>query len=852
MIYILIVLAGITVIFILGYRIYSGIGTNQINTSLINTSLDIKYHVTAIYLKLDESSGNFGIRLPKEYLHNLDSVAQRISLTLNNEKLESAYQFPLIDDIIRKEFVGLKKMLIEYKELAIRKSELRKINISDAGLNNEFLFLYEKILNTSKNVKEKLDQVVLADLEDFKTTHFILIVVSSLFLIFVIIIFSRLEYYRARTMKTVREKESVLEEALREHNLAEEALLESENRLSRLIGNLPGTVYRCKNDEKRTMQFISEGCQLITGYKSAELTNNERTPYSHIIHHEDLMNVKKQINAALEKKKPFQLVYRIFTAHGYEKWVWEQGVGIFSDKGIVLAIEGFIIDITEQRTAESQLTLLSTALETAANGIMITDVKGNIVWINGTFTKMTGYTAKDILGKNASMLKSGRHNQSYYNELWDTISSGEVWRGELINKRKNGSFYDEEITISPVKDVTGQISHYIGIKDDISERKQADIALRESEERFRGLYENATIGIYQTNTEGKVLMANQRMVDMLGFKSFEALHFVDFEKRYVSPDERKAFKEIIERKGVVTGFESAWRRTDRSIIYLRESARAIRNERGKIKFYEGTLEDITDRKRAEYALIEAKERAEKSDQLKTEFLAQMSHEVRTPINAVLSFSNMIREEVEEQVDDELKEGFKIIDIEGKRVIRTVDLILNMSQLQTDTYAPIIQMVDVCNDVVTGSYDEYKPMAEEKGLEFTIMKKTDNTFAMVDEYSIKQIVNNLFDNAIKYTQRGKVEVIVERDEEKRMLIHVKDTGIGISKEYQKILFTPFTQEEQGYSRKFDGNGLGLALIKKYCELNDAEIKVESKKGKGSTFTLIFAPQPSLGTERKNSP
>ena len=264
----LILLIGIIAIFVLGYKIYSYLGANRINASLINVSLEINYHAAIVFSRLDQSSDNTGILLPKEYLHDIDSVAQRISLILNNEKLESTFNLPLVEDSIREEFLDLKKMLIEYKELAIRKSELRKINLSNASLNNAFSSLYRDISDASTNVKEKLDQIVAADLEDFKSTNVTLMFVTSAFLIFVIIVFSRFEYHRSRTARTIKEKEMVLEGALREHNLAEEALMETENRLSRLIANLPGTVYRCKDDEKRTMQFISEGCHLITGYKS--------------------------------------------------------------------------------------------------------------------------------------------------------------------------------------------------------------------------------------------------------------------------------------------------------------------------------------------------------------------------------------------------------------------------------------------------------------------------------------------------------------------------------------------------------------------------------------------------------
>ena len=837
--YFFIVVLGLIVIAVIGYSLYLGIETNKAHTLLANTALDIKYKTTAANLKLNDFLATKDIKHLQSAWNELDSADHNINKILYSTDLNGGFIFPTIDEAVKTELFGLKNMLWEFKDLTNRRSEIESFNNRNINHEAEFNFRYKEILEAADRVKTKLDIVRANDLDNFKIIHYALIGITLLSMIFVFGLFSKFDRQRADALKTIQESNEQLEREISEHRQADNALRESEKRLSRLMGNLPGTAYRCKPDDERTMEFISNGCLPITGYKPEDFIDNEKISFLDIIHPEDKAHTKEQVEKALAEKKPYQLVYRIITAPGFEKWVWEQGVGVFSDKGFVKALEGFILDITEQRTAESQLLLLSTALETAANGIMITDAEGNFVWVNAAFTRMTGYTGNDVLGKNASILKSGKHQKSYYKELWDTINSGEVWRGEMINQRKNGSFYDEEITISPVLDTSGKISHFIGIKTDITARKHADKALRESEERFRGLYENATIGIYQTSPDGKVIMANPTMVKMLGFNSFEDLHFIDIEKGYTNSDQRKKFRVSIEKEGIVTGFESAWRRSDRNIIYLRESARAIKDDQGKMLFIEGTVEDITDRKRAEYALIEAKENAEKSDRLKTEFLAQMSHEIRTPINALLSFANMIREEVEDKVDEDLKEGFKIIDIEGKRVIRTVDLILNMAQLQTDSYVPSVQMIDLYTDVIAGAFDEYEQIAADKGLQFLLMKKTDNTLAMADEYSMRQIVTNLIDNAVKYTAKGKVEVIIERDEDERLLIQIADTGIGISKEYLPILFTPFSQEEHGYSRKFDGNGLGLALVKKYCELNNAEISVESEKGKGSTFTIIFA-------------
>ncbi len=507
-------------------------------------------------------------------------------------------------------------------------------------------------------------------------------------------------------------------------------------------------------------------------------------------------------------------------------------------------MEGFVTDITEQKTVEDQLYLQSTALEAAANAIVITDKEGKILWANTAFSKLTGYLTKEILGKSLSFLKSDRHDKAYYEYLWNTIKSGKIWHGEIINKRKDESLYDEEMIITPVTNPEGEIIHFVAIKQDITERKIAEKALIESESRFRGLYENATIGIYRTTMDGKILMANPTLVKMLGYNSFDEMINLRAEQAYYEKTTRDRFKQKIESDGKVIGFEAAWKRADSTFIFIRESARAVRDDNGRIMYYEGTVEDITDKKKAEQELIKAKEKAEQSDKLKTEFLSQMSHEIRTPMNVIISFNNLLKEELSDKVDDEMKNNFSVIEDEGKRIIRTVELILDMSEIQTGQFSPVFKEMNLYGDVLKPVHSEFVPVANRKDIVFDLVKKTDLTKISVDEYSIKQIFKHLIENAIKYTEKGKVEVVIDVDPNRKLYVQVADTGVGIADEYLPLLFTPFTKEEVGYTKKFEGNGLGLALVKKYCDANSVELKVVSKKGKGTIFRVTFSKPASI--------
>ncbi len=323
--------------------------------------------------------------------------------------------------------------------------------------------------------------------------------------------------------------------------------------------------------------------------------------------------------------------------------------------------------------------------------------------------------------------------------------------------------------------------------------------------------------------------------DLEEFKTLEASVAL-----YNDSSTRRLFTEIIEKAGEVYGFETIAKKKDGTAFYIRESARLVKDENGKILYYEGIIEDITSQKQAEEKIIEAKESAEQSDKLKTEFLAQMSHEIRTPINVILSFSNLIKDEVRGLISKELQNSFSIIDNASRRMIRTIDLILNMSQLQTGSYQSRMGSVDVHKDVLIPLYPEFSRLANEKNLRLIINKRIEDSNIYGDEYSLRQIFDNLIHNAIKYTPKGSIELNIEKGGNSHLKVEVLDTGIGISEQYLPNLFKPFTQEEHGYTRKYEGNGLGLALVKRYCELNKAEIKVESIKNKGTKFTLLFPP------------
>ncbi len=237
-------------------------------------------------------------------------------------------------------------------------------------------------------------------------------------------------------------------------------------------------------------------------------------------------------------------------------------------------------------------------------------------------------------------------------------------------------------------------------------------------------------------------------------------------------------------------------------------------------------------------LANAKKKAENADKLKTEFLAQMSHEIRTPINTILNYISILEMELKDKLPEELHGSFSSINNASNRLIRTIDLILDLSSIESGAYEPTFENINLSSEIIEPIVEELSQVANSKNIKLYFSDDgLKNDRIMLDKYTMTQTITNLVNNAIKYTIEGEVEIRYYKENGQKK-IEVRDTGIGISDDYIPYLFQKFSQETQGYSRRYEGNGLGLALVKEYCKINNALISVETKKGIGTTFIITL--------------
>ena len=395
-------------------------------------------------------------------------------------------------------------------------------------------------------------------------------------------------------------------------------------------------------------------------------------------------------------------------------------VEIFSTRifqGGNLRLHSIIHDVTDKKLALDRIKLLGKVIEQSPVSVFITDIAGAIEYANPRFTETSGYSTLEVIGKNPKFLNSGHQPKEFYKNLWDTIKSGEIWRGELLNKKKDGSLYWERMIVSPVQNQSGEIRHFVAVK-----------------------------------------------------------------------------------------------------------------------------EDITDIKKMIYDLTVAKEKAEEANRIKTSFLNNMSHEFRTPLISILGFSEILKEDL---TDPDHIQMLSNMEKSGRRLFETLKAILEISRLEGGKLPINFDLFDL-KEVVDFQCRMFDVVAGVKKIELLTVFSDEKLIVSLDKSLFLQIIDNLLDNAIKYTYEG--QIIVELNKislpsidnvpQFEVEISVKDTGIGIPPEKIDTVFEDFRQVSEGYSRSFEGPGLGLSIAKKFTEKMGGRITLESEYGSGCTFKVFF--------------
>jgi len=870
-----------------------------------------------------------------------------------------------------------------------------------------------------------------------------------------------------------------------ERKKADKALKKSEKKYKAVFEYAPIGIYHSFTDGNITM--ANNKFAEIMGYDSVDEILNQNIKNFYLDQSERDKLIKSlepkgygSLRAVKWRKKNGEIIYILINSHA-----------VMNDNNVTKFYEGFVYDITEQIISEQKLTQSERdyrkLFENAHDSIIIFAPGDEIILdVNERACELYGYKKSELIGKSLKELSKDVHKGE--EKIIETIEKGYYNNFETIQYKKDGSEIILEVNASVI-DYKGEKA-ILSLNHNITERKNIEKALRESEEKFRNIFYNSPLGIYRTTPEGKILAANPAILELLGFSSIEELERRNLESEGFDEEEspRSKFKKLIQNDGGVNGLESTWTKKDGSEVFVREYARAIRDDKGKIIYYDGTVEDITETKKAlenlkeseekyrlliesaedpiftinrngrfvfvnsttakyfsttaeemigkriievfppslykeyykhfkkvfedckgfniisnpsigdqkywfstnlqpvlnikgeivaaqsivrditytkqaeeklqssearlryllssttaiiyslkilggklipswvgdniclfgytveesltngwwienlhqddkdrvllclqdlfekckieteyrfrkkdgnyiwlrdelflhknkdghpfeivgswiditerklmEQEMIQAKEKAEEMNRLKSNFLANMSHELRTPLVGISGLSELLSDELE---NPEQKEMAESILKSSYRLSETLKLILDLSRIEanrTEIKFEEFDIIESFQDIV----NSFREAANKRGLYLKTFFNTPVLKGSLDKNAFNSILNNLVNNAIKFTDSGGVSVYISLipDGSKNYLnIKVEDTGIGIAKENYESIFEEFRQVSEGFSRNFEGSGLGLNITKKFVEKLDGTIIVESELGKGSTFTV----------------
>jgi len=424
-----------------------------------------------------------------------------------------------------------------------------------------------------------------------------------------------------------------------------------------------------------------------------------------------------------------------------------------------------------------------------ASIVSIADANGDIIFANDNFCKISKYSREELLGNNHKMLKSGKQPDGLFIGMWKSISNGRTWKGEIINKAKDGTFYWVDTTITPFKGIDGKIEKYVAIRFDITNTKNQMEELAKQGEELQTQQEE----LKQMNEELEEQAQNLKQ----------------------QQEELQMTNEELEEQTQSLGAKN---------LEVEASKKDIEQKTKQLQI---------------------------SSRYKSEFLANMSHELRTPLNSLLILSKDLSENRNNNLDTIQVESAEIIYKSGCDLLVLINEVLDLSKIEAGKMSINIETVPLkqfTNNLIV----DFKHLAAQKGLKLNSkLNKELPESIRTDSQRLNQILKNLLSNAIKFTEKGSVNISIDRNTESTIIISVTDTGIGIQEDKQMAVFEAFKQAEGGTSRKYGGTGLGLSISRELAKLLGAEIKLSSKLNEGSVFSLIIPLEINQEQEHTNT-
>lgn len=516
---------------------------------------------------------------------------------------------------------------------------------------------------------------------------------------------------------------------------------------------------------------------------------------------------------------------------------------IKSESGEIIGFCVFARDITARRKAEEEVVRsranLQALIENTSDLIWAVDENLNYMVFNSSYEEFIYQFKgkKPVIGQpyltGSSNSGEEQNDISYYQRALEGMRSRFEQEIYLANKVVFTESY-----FNPIKNELGNIIGVSVFGRDISHRKKVEFELLKREKLLNSMVSSQTNFLIRIDLEGRYTFANESYLKKFNL-AFDQIIGTDFPAGLMEEDRllwQKTAKECTLYPGKVNIVEIRQFQKEGSYRDVEWEFIGIQNEKSKVAEIQGVGKDVTERKKTEQALLEAKHKAEEMNRLKSNFLANMSHEIRTPLNGILGISQIIEEE---ENLEEIRQYIQLQKKSGERLLNTLTSILNLSRLEAEKTNFDLQVLDI-NKLIDEITESLQALAQSKGIYLKQELSFGELHCLADETLLFLILNNIIGNAIKFTHNGGVLVNASFSaiNEKFISITIKDTGIGISRDFMHKIFIPFEQESSGQKRAYEGSGLGLSIAKKYVELLGGHILVESEKDKGSVFEILL--------------
>lgn len=510
------------------------------------------------------------------------------------------------------------------------------------------------------------------------------------------------------------------------------------------------------------------------------------------------------------------------------------------DQGLVVV--GTIRDVTERIRVEERLHQLAQVVEQSPSIVQITNLKAELTYVNPKFSEVTGYSYEEVIGQNPNMFRSNIETADFYKDLWKLLLSGQEWRGEFCNKRRNGELYWESATIAPFVNISGQTTHYIKVAEDITEKKKSLEALKLSEANFRAMLNNSLQSFLLLDKDKNIIAYNNIANQRTRLISERALKVGESFINYVSVANRanfsRAFQQTLHGKTMIEEWcltapngQNYWMELNFVPVYTQDR---------QITGICLAALDITERKNIEEELRQL-------NASKDKFFSILSHDMKTPFASLIGYTDLVINHFDMFTEAELKNAMQAVRDSSESLHKLVENILTWSQVQRGSMNYEPQMVNI-RMLVVQNETLFSQMIREKQIDFAY-DIDDALFVFADQNMLDTILRNLIANALKFTPaRGTVR-IQAREEGDFMHIRVQDTGIGIPAEHLPKIFAIDRNYKATGTAGERGTGLGLTLCRELVELNHGQIWVESQIGQGTTFTFTAPLEPIHPTHQK---